>query len=96
MEEPGTIRQRIAEALERECLDLRELSQRLGIKEKEVLDHLQHVAKSLRPRRLSIEPAHCNRCSFSFRKRTRLSTPGHCPLCKSESISPPRFQIAET
>jgi hypothetical protein len=90
-----TLREKIAGALERERLDLREISKLFGIKEKEVLDHLQHVAKSAHSKRFSMEPAHCNQCGFSFKKRTRLNTPGRCPLCKSESISPPRFQLIE-
>jgi predicted Zn-ribbon and HTH transcriptional regulator len=88
-----TLRKKLAEILEQESLDLQEISQFLGIKEKEALDHLQHIAKSARPERLAVEPAYCKRCGFSFKKRPRLSTPGRCPLCKSESISPPRFQL---
>jgi predicted Zn-ribbon and HTH transcriptional regulator len=88
-----TLRKKLAGILEQESLDLQEISQFLGIKEKEVLDHLQHIAKSARPKRLAVEPAYCKRCGFSFKKRARLNTPGRCPLCKSESISPPRFQL---
>jgi transcriptional regulator len=91
--ESSTLRQKMAEALKRECLDLRDLSRRLGIKEKEVLDHLGHIAKSVGSKRLVVEPACCRECGFSFKKRTRLSTPGRCPVCKSESISPPIFGI---
>jgi transcriptional regulator len=90
-----TLRQEIAEALEKESLDLREISHLFGIKEREVLDHLEHISRSARPKRFLIEPAECKQCGFSFKKRTRLSTPGRCPLCRSESISPPRFKIDE-
>jgi predicted Zn-ribbon and HTH transcriptional regulator len=41
----STLRKKIAEALEGESLDLREISQLFGIKEKEVLDHLNHIEK---------------------------------------------------
>jgi predicted Zn-ribbon and HTH transcriptional regulator/GNAT superfamily N-acetyltransferase len=88
-----TLRERMAEALEKECLDLREISKMFGIKEREALDHLKHIAKSIHPKRLTAEPASCKRCGFSFKKRTRLNTPGRCPVCKSEHISPPRFKI---
>jgi len=88
-----TLRKKIAEALEAEYLDSQEISKLFGVREREVLDHLQHIAKSVHPRHLTIEPASCKRCGFSFRKRTRLNTPGRCPVCKSESISPPRFKI---
>jgi len=88
-----TLRKKIAEALETECLDALEISKLFGIKEKEVLDHLQHIAKSVHPKPLTAEPAACKRCGFSFKKRTRLNTPGRCPVCKSEHISAPRFKI---
>jgi predicted Zn-ribbon and HTH transcriptional regulator len=88
-----TLRKEIAEALERNPLDLREISQLFRIREREVLDHLQHIAKSVHPKKLSMEPAQCKRCGFIFKKRGRLSTPSRCPICKSEAISPPRYQI---
>jgi predicted Zn-ribbon and HTH transcriptional regulator/GNAT superfamily N-acetyltransferase len=88
-----TLRGRITEALEVECLGLREISKLFVIKEGEALDHVKHIAKSIRPKRLTAEPASCKHCGFSFKKRTRLNTPGRCPVCKSEHISPPRFKI---
>lgn len=89
-EKPLTIRQEIAEALARGPLDLRAISQLFRIREREALDHLQHIARSAR---LKMEPAVCQRCGFSFKKRERLNTPSRCPICKSESISPPRYRI---
>jgi predicted Zn-ribbon and HTH transcriptional regulator len=91
-----TLRRKIAEALEEEYLDLQEISKLFGIKAKEALDHLQHIAKSAHPKRLTVEPASCKQCGFSFKKRNRLNTPGRCPICKSESISPPRFKISHS
>ncbi len=91
-----TLRKRIAEALKREPLDSSGISRLLGIREREVLDHLKHVARSAGQKRFVVEPARCRECGFSFKKRTRLNTPGHCPLCKSESISPPAFRIVES
>ena len=88
-----TLRKEIAAAIERESLDLREISQLFRIREREVLDHLQHISKSAHPKRLTMKPAQCQRCWFVFKKRARLSAPSRCPLCKSESISPPRYQI---
>ncbi len=91
-----TLRKKISGVLEADCLDLREISKLFGIKEKEVLDHLQHIARSAHPKKLTAEPASCKQCGFSFKKRTRLNTPGRCPVCKSESISPPRFRISHS
>ena len=89
----STVRRKIIEALEREGLNLREISRLFDIREKEALEHLEHIEKSIRPRRLIAEPARCIECGFSFEKRTRLNRPGRCPVCKSEQISPPLFRI---
>lgn len=94
-EKPLTLREEIAVALSHASLDLREISQMFRIREKEALDHLQHIARSGHRGRFIMEPAGCNRCGFLFKKRDRLNTPSRCPLCKSESISPPRFAIKE-
>ena len=88
-----SLRKEIAEALYGNSLDLREISQLFRIREREVLDHLQHIAKSAHPKKLSMDPAQCRRCGFIFKKRDRLSAPSRCPICRSESITPPRYQI---
>jgi len=88
-----TLRKKIAEVLKEELYDLREISKRFGIKEREALDHLKHIEKSIRPKRLIVKPASCKQCGFSFKKRTRLNAPGRCPVCRSEQISPPRFKV---
>ena len=54
-----TLRKEIAGALEQGSLDLREISQIFRIREKEALDHLQHIARSAHPKRLTMEPAAC-------------------------------------
>ncbi len=91
-----TLRKKITEALEEESLDLREISKLFGIKERDALDHLKHIQKSIHPKRLITEAASCRECGFSFKKRSRLNTPGRCPVCKSEQISPPRFKISNS
>jgi len=88
-----TVREAISEALKQESMDLREISKRFHLKEREALDHLEHVARSARPKRFILEPASCLDCGFVFKKRERLSTPSRCPLCRSLSVSPPRFKI---
>jgi predicted Zn-ribbon and HTH transcriptional regulator len=71
------------------------LSKLLGIKEKDVLDNLPHVRKSLgKGYEIISEPARCLDCGFVFRKRERVSTPGRCPVCRSEAIAPPLFGIS--
>ncbi|GMR04623.1 MAG: hypothetical protein BMS9Abin23_0524 [Thermodesulfobacteriota bacterium] len=72
----------------------KEISKAVSIREKEVLEHLPHVAKSLhRPRRFVVEPSGCLHCGFVFKKRGRLTTPGRCPVCRSEEISETKYGI---
>jgi predicted Zn-ribbon and HTH transcriptional regulator len=90
----STIRQAIKEELELQPLSSLELSQRLGIPEKEVLDHLAHIAKAPgQGWRFQIIPARCKHCGFIFKKRERLTIPSRCPICKGESIRRPRFEV---
>lgn len=86
-----TLRQEIAKALKDKPRGLREISKIFRLGEKEVLEHLQHIARSAK---LDIEPAFCQKCGFVFKKRERLNTPSRCPICRSEFISPPRYQLS--
>lgn len=90
-----TIRKEIVALLQTRCFSARELSSLVGIPEKEVSLHLEHIRKSLSAggRELAVTPAQCRACGFSFRKRERLSRPGRCPLCHGESIEEPLFGI---
>jgi predicted Zn-ribbon and HTH transcriptional regulator len=92
-EKNRTVRQEIVEALSSDSMDLREISQRFRIREKEILEHLQHISRSAYPLRLVIEPSQCRRCGFVYKKRQRLNTPSRCPICRSESITPARYRI---
>jgi len=89
-----TIRQRIRQLLMDGEYTAKDISRILGIKEKEVYEHLPHVEKSL-GNRLSLicAPARCLTCDFVFAKRKRLTTPGRCPVCRSEHVSAPVYGI---
>jgi predicted Zn-ribbon and HTH transcriptional regulator len=89
-----TIRQRITAILKEGQVTARDLSRLLGITEKEVYHHLPHVERSLRNGvSLIAEPARCLDCGFVFKKRNRLTTPGRCPVCRSEAITAPVYGI---
>ena len=89
-----TLRQALKEELREGPLSALELSRRLSLPEKEVLDHLAHIARAPGPDcRLVITPAVCKHCGFTFKKRDRLTTPSRCPLCRHESIRRPRFKL---
>jgi len=90
-----TVRQEIiAELLEGPC-SARDVSAVVGIPEKDVAGHLEHIRKTIASsgRQLVIMPAECKKCGFVFSKREKLRRPGKCPLCKGESISEPHFMI---
>jgi predicted Zn-ribbon and HTH transcriptional regulator len=90
-----TPRQRIIELLSQAELDARELSQALGIPEKEVYAHLAHVALSVKRRRqkLEISGYGCLDCGYRFESRTRFTRPGRCPRCRGSRITYPRYRI---
>lgn len=93
-----TIRKQIIEALRGRLLTAREISQAVGIKEKDVLDHLPHIARSIAAHeaegsRFAVEPSQCLECGFVFSKRDRLKTPSKCPVCRSEEITETRFGV---
>ncbi len=94
-ESHATERRRTLSALEEGPLSAREISGRIGVSEKEVYGHLEHIRTSLHRSggKLIIRPAECAKCGFLFVKRGRLKRPGRCPVCRSESIHPPLFSI---
>ena len=91
----NTIRRQIQEVLEQETLSARDISAAVGIPEKDVYGHLEHLQRSLQRenRRLDVTPAQCRKCGFVFTKRNRLSRPGKCPICRGESIEEPLFEV---
>ena len=89
------MRAALREALRAGPLTARELSARVGVPEKQVAGHLEHLGRSLKAagERLRVKPACCLDCGFVFRKRDRLSRPSRCPVCRSEHLDAPRFAI---
>jgi len=79
--------------LEKRPLSAWDLSGRVGIPEKEVAGHLEHIRASLHRsgRQLEVKPAECAKCGFVFEKRGRLTRPSKCPVCHSESVHAPLF-----
>jgi predicted Zn-ribbon and HTH transcriptional regulator len=92
----ATVRRQIEALLRGEPQSAREISAAVGIPEKEVGAHLEHLRQSLRGSgRLRVHPAACKSCGFLFSKRERLNRPGRCPACRSQSIAVPRFIIVQ-
>jgi predicted Zn-ribbon and HTH transcriptional regulator len=90
-----TLRQAIIDLLSGAPRSARELSQALGIREKEVCDHLVHIERTAaaRHQKLQTLPFACLDCGYVFRDRKRFSRPGKCPHCRGTHIEVPRFQL---
>ncbi|MFZ3091818.1 MAG: transcriptional regulator [Nitrospirota bacterium] len=93
MTEELTIRQEIKRLITNNMLTAKMISKMLMVKEKDVIDHLNHIAMSVGKKDFIIEPSMCMKCGFVFNKRERLTSPSRCPICKHEGISEPRFGI---
>jgi predicted Zn-ribbon and HTH transcriptional regulator len=91
----ATTRASLREALETAPATAHDLSSLVGIPEKQVAEHLEHLARTLRAHgeRLVVEPARCLACGYVFRERARLTTPSACPMCRAERIASQRFRI---
>lgn len=76
-------------------LTARELSAQVGISEKDVAEHLEHLTRSLRAEGAALEvvPAQCLACGYVFTDRRRLTRPGACPSCRATRIDPPAFRL---
>ena len=91
-----TIRQTIVALLEEEALSALDLAEILGIQEKEVADHMEHVARSLyASRTFHVKPAQCRKCGFTFNKKKQFKRPSRCPQCRSELVTGARFSIRQ-
>jgi hypothetical protein len=89
------VREALRRALREAPATARELSVAAGVREKDVTEHLGHLARSLPHdgERLAVEPASCIACGYRFADRARLTRPGACPRCRSTRIDPPVFRI---
>ncbi len=92
----ATLRREMEALLEREPMTARDISASLGIPERGVCSHLEHIRRSLhrQGRQLQVLPPVCHHCGFAFPGRQRLERPGKCPRCRGESLSEPRFFLS--
>jgi len=90
-----TIRQALKTLLLSQDRSLRELSQLLSLPEKEIIGHLEHLARHPGPGyRFVIIPARCRQCGFVFQKRQRVTAPSRCPRCRQTDLARPRYALA--
>jgi hypothetical protein len=92
-----TIRQEMIALLCQGEHGARDLSQILGVREKEVYAHLSHVERSVASQKQSlviIAPT-CHSCGYVFDRRKRFTRPSRCPRCRQERIHGPRYRIVQ-
>ena len=94
-ENQQTARQRIITLLTEVEMSARDLSQAVGIREKEVVQHLVHVEKTVasQKKNLVIRPFQCLDCEYMFKERKRYTRPGRCPRCKGTHVETPTFRV---
>lgn len=91
-----TIRQQMIVLLTENEMNARELSQAIGIREKEVYEHLPHIARSVavQKKKLIIHPVRCLTCGYVFKDRKRFTRPGRCPSCRKSHLDEPKYRIS--
>ena len=91
-----TIRKQLIACLSEHEASGRELSKIVGISEKEVYEHLPHIARTVNAQRkkIIITPSQCLSCNYIFKDRKRFSPPSRCPQCKSEHLQDPVYRIS--
>ncbi|MFB6149825.1 MAG: transcriptional regulator [Halobacteriales archaeon] len=89
-----TTRQRIRQLLETEPYTAKELAVELETEPTTVLDHIEHVARSLEQTdvELLVAPPTCRECGFDGFDDP-VNHPSRCPECRNERIEPPTFTI---
>jgi transcriptional regulator len=94
-ERQATVRATLREILHEGMFTARDLSARVGISEKDVAGHLEHLSRSVKRRdeRFVVEQSRCLTCGFIFKGRSRLSRPSRCPECKGQRLTLVRFGI---
>ncbi len=88
-----TRRQQIIEILQENKQSAQQLANYFQTELKDIIEDLQHIEKSIKPKKLKIMPAHCKSCNFVFKERSKVSKPSKCPSCRSEWIEAQMFSI---
>jgi predicted Zn-ribbon and HTH transcriptional regulator len=92
-----TTRQQMIVLLSENDMSARDLSQAMGIREKEVYEHLPHIERSLAVQRkkVIIRPSTCLTCGYVFKDRRRFTRPSRCPRCKKSHLQEPLYRVCE-
>ena len=94
-ERKQTIRQEIISHLENGPMTVRDISQSVGIMEKDVYHHLAFIEKTVKhqKKKIHVKPYYCQDCGFKFKSRKTFKKPGKCPMCRDGRIASAVFRI---
>lgn len=75
-------------------LSVDQISQLLELDQRDVLEDLRHIARSLQKsgRQLIMAPPRCLKCGYVF-SLDKPKKPSRCPRCRGERISSPSFMV---
>ncbi len=79
--------------LSSQAMTARELVEWFHADARDILIDLEHIAQTVRPGKLLMEPSSCKQCGFVFKKREKHKRPSKCPECKAEKITEPVFSV---
>ena len=88
-----TRREEIIKLLSEKKLTANSIAKIFDVELSEIIEDLEHIKKSIKPKKLKQEPAYCKKCSFTFKERDKIRKPSKCPKCKSEWIQEALFYI---
>lgn len=88
-----TRRKEIVEILSKEEKTAQELANLFQTELKFILEDLEHIKKTINPRKLKMRHAFCKSCGFVFKERSKVSKPSKCPRCKKEWIQAALFRV---
>jgi len=90
-----TIRQKMFLLLNEKDMTAREISQAIGIREREVYEHLPHIARSAaaQKRKVTVLPFGCMSCGYVFEERSRFTRPSRCPRCRKTHLETPVYRL---
>lgn len=88
-----TRRQDTIKLLSQQSMTVRELTEWFHADARDIIIDLQHIARSIKPAKLEMEPSSCKQCGFLFKHRERPKRPSKCPECNGEKITEPVFSI---
>ena len=90
-----TVRQQIVSLLEESECSVKDISKNIGVREKDIFDHLTHIHLSMKNRKekLHISPYTCQLCGFTFENRKKFNRPSRCPKCKKSRIDAALYSI---